>query len=184
MYKSLEDIIVAEKEKNLPFWKIVMQDDCVELDISEEEQAVIGLFGTPQHKAFKKPNASRDEVRKARREGRDAKIIQLHETGLSQSEIARQLEINRKTVSKVLKNTSSSEETAVVETEDNLSKNGSINDCLISGAWLEREDDYDLYISEGQYEVDPDTTMPKAKSASKLNKQTNSIIAFPRPGPS
>ena len=37
MYKSLEDIIVAEKEKNLPFWKIVMQDDCVELDISEEE---------------------------------------------------------------------------------------------------------------------------------------------------
>ena len=37
MYKSLEDIIVAEKEQNLPFWKIVMKDDCVELDISEEE---------------------------------------------------------------------------------------------------------------------------------------------------
>lgn len=37
MYKSLEDIITAEKEKNLPFWEIVMQDDCVELDISEEE---------------------------------------------------------------------------------------------------------------------------------------------------
>ena len=37
MFKSLEDIIVAEKEKNLPFWKIVMQDDCVELDTSEEE---------------------------------------------------------------------------------------------------------------------------------------------------
>ena len=37
MYKSLEDIIIAEKEKNLPFWKIVMQEDCVELDISEEE---------------------------------------------------------------------------------------------------------------------------------------------------
>ncbi|MBO5097974.1 MAG: L-serine ammonia-lyase, iron-sulfur-dependent, subunit alpha, partial [Agathobacter sp.] len=37
MYKSLEDIIVAEKETHLPFWKIVMQDDCIELDISEEE---------------------------------------------------------------------------------------------------------------------------------------------------
>ena len=37
MFKSLEDIIVAEKEQNLPFWKIVMKEDCVELDISEEE---------------------------------------------------------------------------------------------------------------------------------------------------
>ena len=37
MYKSLADIIAAEKEQNLPFWKIVMQDDCVELAISEEE---------------------------------------------------------------------------------------------------------------------------------------------------
>lgn len=37
MYKALEDIIAAEKENNLPFWKIVMKDDCVELDISEEE---------------------------------------------------------------------------------------------------------------------------------------------------
>ena len=38
MYKSLESLIIAEKEKNLPFWKIVMQEDCVELDISEEEK--------------------------------------------------------------------------------------------------------------------------------------------------
>ena len=37
MYKSLAEIVTAEKEKNLPFWKIVMQDDCIELDISEEE---------------------------------------------------------------------------------------------------------------------------------------------------
>ena len=37
MYKALADIIAAEKEKNLPFWKVVMQDDCIELDISEEE---------------------------------------------------------------------------------------------------------------------------------------------------
>lgn len=37
MYKSLEEIIIAEKEKNLPFWKLVCREDCVELDISEEE---------------------------------------------------------------------------------------------------------------------------------------------------
>ena len=37
MYKSLEEIIIAEKEQNLPFWKCVMKDDCVELDITEEE---------------------------------------------------------------------------------------------------------------------------------------------------
>lgn len=37
MYKSLQEIIDREKEKKLPFWKIVMQDDCIELDISEEE---------------------------------------------------------------------------------------------------------------------------------------------------
>lgn len=37
MYKSLEEIILAEKEHNLPFWKCVMKEDCVELDITEEE---------------------------------------------------------------------------------------------------------------------------------------------------
>ena len=37
MFKSLEEIIVAEKEQNLPFWKIVMNVDCAELDITEEE---------------------------------------------------------------------------------------------------------------------------------------------------
>lgn len=37
MYKSLEQMITLEKEKKIPFWKIVMQEDCIELDISEEE---------------------------------------------------------------------------------------------------------------------------------------------------
>lgn len=36
MYKSLEEIIIAEKELKSPFWEIVMKEDCVELDISEE----------------------------------------------------------------------------------------------------------------------------------------------------
>ena len=37
MYKSLEEIIIAEKEQNIPFWKLVMKEDCVELDISEDQ---------------------------------------------------------------------------------------------------------------------------------------------------
>lgn len=37
MYKSLEELIAAEKEKNIPLWKCAMQKDCLELDITEEE---------------------------------------------------------------------------------------------------------------------------------------------------
>ena len=37
MYKSLEELITAEKENHIPFWKCAMQKDCLELDITEEE---------------------------------------------------------------------------------------------------------------------------------------------------
>ena len=37
MYKSLEELILAEKESKLPFWKCAMMQDCAELDISEKE---------------------------------------------------------------------------------------------------------------------------------------------------
>ena len=37
MYKSLEQLIIDEKQKGIPFWKLCMKDDCIELDISEEE---------------------------------------------------------------------------------------------------------------------------------------------------
>lgn len=37
MYKSLEELITAEKERNIPFWKCAMLEDCAELDVSEEE---------------------------------------------------------------------------------------------------------------------------------------------------
>jgi L-serine dehydratase len=37
MYKSLEELIQAEKESGIPFWKCAMLSDCGELDISEEE---------------------------------------------------------------------------------------------------------------------------------------------------
>jgi len=154
------------------------------LDITENEQAAISLFCMPPHRAFRKPNASRDEVRKARKEGRNAKILQLYETGFSQSEIARQLEINRKTVSRVLKEASCSEDTSIVETENNLPKNGSINDCLIGGSFVEWDEDDSLCVPEGQYGLVPDTAMPTNEPAGTRTKQTGSMIAFPRPGPS
>lgn len=37
MYTSLAEIIEIEKSKQIPFWKCVQQNDCVELGISEEE---------------------------------------------------------------------------------------------------------------------------------------------------
>lgn len=37
MYKSLEELITAEKESGNPFWKCAMLADCREQDISEEE---------------------------------------------------------------------------------------------------------------------------------------------------
>lgn len=37
MYKSLEELMKAEKESGIPFWKCAMLSDCEELDISEEE---------------------------------------------------------------------------------------------------------------------------------------------------
>lgn len=37
MYKSLEEITEIEKRDNLPFWKIVQQDDCREQGISEQQ---------------------------------------------------------------------------------------------------------------------------------------------------
>ena len=37
MYKSLEQIIIDEKKQGVPFWKLCMQVDCIELAISEEE---------------------------------------------------------------------------------------------------------------------------------------------------
>ena len=37
MYKSLEELIKAEQELAIPFWKCAMLSDCAELDITEEE---------------------------------------------------------------------------------------------------------------------------------------------------
>ena len=72
------------------------------LDITPEEQQAIGLLPFRRGQAAK-PNASRDAARKALKEDRDYKILELIEQGVSQAETARRLGIGKNTVGRVLK---------------------------------------------------------------------------------
>lgn len=105
------------------------------LDITQKEQDTIGLHpfnGTYKPWSHAKPNATRDAVRKTRREGRDAKIIAMHQDGISQAETARQMGISRNTVAKVVKKWCAEMETEDLTTTDTeLLKNGSTYDCLL-----------------------------------------------------
>ena len=105
------------------------------LEITPEEQDAIGLHPfTGVYKPWNhaKPNATRDAVRKARKDGRDGQIIAMHRQGISQAETARQLKISRNTVAKVLKDWREAVQEADLAIEhDNLLNNGAIVDCLL-----------------------------------------------------
>lgn len=106
------------------------------LEVTPEEQIAIGLHpfnGNYKPWAYAKPNATRDAVRKAVRDDRDAKIITMHIDGVSQAETARNLGISRNTVARVLgdyKAEKQAEEDRK-ETRQEVLKNGAIYDCLI-----------------------------------------------------
>ena len=131
--KELEHTICSAKEKD--GYKYTNAKLIELLEITQEEQDTIGLhpFGgeyRPWNHA--KPNATRDAVRKARREDRDGKIISMHRKGVSQAETARTLGISRTTVARVLRDWK--EETAqsgFEKAQDNLFNYGSIYDCLL-----------------------------------------------------
>lgn len=97
------------------------------LEITPEEQEAIGILPSPKKQA-PTPNASRDAARKALKEDRDYKILELAEKGVSQAETARILGIGKNTVGRVLKRMR--EEIEVVEAEnddkENRHQNGSI----------------------------------------------------------
>lgn len=102
------------------------------LEITEEEQKAIGLLPS-SGKRRAKPNASRDAARKALRDDRDTKILELAEQGISQAETARLLGIGKNTVNRVLKRFRIEEEPPVSEPieveiieEKNRHQNGSI----------------------------------------------------------
>lgn len=74
------------------------------LVITPEEQRAIGLYPySGSYRTERKPNASRDEARRALRDTRDRKILELHQEGVSQAETARRLGIGKNTVGRVLK---------------------------------------------------------------------------------
>lgn len=105
------------------------------LEITQQEQDAIGLHPfNGEYKPYNhaKPNATRDAVRKARKKGRDSQIIAMHQEGISQAETARQLNISRNTVAKVIKEWQAQVVDASNHDVDNdLLKNGAIYDCLL-----------------------------------------------------
>ena len=119
------------------------------LKITPEEQDAIGLHpfnGVYKPWSHAKPNATRDAVRKARRNGRDSQIITLYRDGISQAEISRRMGISRNTVGKVVK--AWNEAVIAADTEiavDNLFNSGAINDCLLFG-----EEDVAVSFEDGQ----------------------------------
>lgn len=97
------------------------------LEITPSEQLAIGLFpALGKHRKWYKarPNASRDEARKALKEDRNQKVISMLEEGTSQAEIARTLGIGKNTVGRIVKEYRSevSENTEITNTKDD--KNG------------------------------------------------------------
>lgn len=74
------------------------------LAITPSEQLAIGLFpALGKHRKWSRPNASRDEARKALREDRDNRVITMYENGTSQAEIARSLGLGKNTVGRIVK---------------------------------------------------------------------------------
>ena len=98
--RELDNCVSSAKEKDGYKYSNVKLIEL--LEITPEEQEAIGLFpATQKHRT--KPNASRDAVRKALREDRDNKIVELTGQGISQAETARILGISKNTVGSVLK---------------------------------------------------------------------------------
>lgn len=125
------------------------------LDITLEEQDAIGLHpftGVYKPWSHTKPNATRDAVRKAIRDDRDAKIIAMHQDGISQAETARQLGVSRNTVARVLKDWTAQKDLEIAQ--ENLLNSGSIYDCLLE------EPSPAVSAGDGHYEYEEIISLP------------------------
>jgi hypothetical protein len=131
---ELEDTVCSAARKN--GYKYTNAKLIELLDITPEEQDAIGLHpftGVYKPWSHAKPNATRDAVRKARKDGRDGQIIAMHREGISQAETAKQLKISRNTVAKVLKEWREQvQEADLAMEQENLLNNGAIYDCLLA----------------------------------------------------
>lgn len=128
--RELEHTICSAKRKG--GYKYTNESLIELLDITPQEQDIIGLHpfnGTYKPWSHAKPNATRDAVRKARKDDRNDKIIALHHKGVSQAQTARILGISRNTVARVLKEWSAQKDLEIAQ--ENLLNYGSIYDCLL-----------------------------------------------------
>ena len=41
MYKSLEEIVQVSKQKNIPFWQVILEDDCKERMVPNKSQEAV-----------------------------------------------------------------------------------------------------------------------------------------------
>lgn len=84
------------------------------LSITAEEQRMLHLYPfVGVYDAQKaKPNSTRDTKRKVLKDERDRRILAMHAEGVPQAEIARQLEIGKNTVGRVLKKYNTTENVA------------------------------------------------------------------------
>ena len=97
--KELENCVSSAKKKG--GYKYSNMKLIELLGITPEEQLAIGLFAFAGKN--KKPNASRDAVRKALKLDRNHKIVKLIGEGMTQIEVARILGIGKNTVNRVWK---------------------------------------------------------------------------------
>ena len=124
--RELENCVSSAKEKG--GYRYTNAKLIVFLKITPEEQEAIGLLPSSE-KRRSKPNASRDASRKALKDDRDNKILELIEKGVSQAEIARILGIGKNTVGRVVKrlrNEASEPEIEVIDDNKDRHQNGSI----------------------------------------------------------
>lgn len=84
------------------------------LSITPDEQRILHLYPfVGVYDAQKaRPNSTRDTKRRVLKDERDRRILAMHEEGISQAEIARQLEIGKNTVGRVLKKHKTTEDVA------------------------------------------------------------------------
>ena len=63
MYKSLEEIAQVSKQKNIPFWQVILEDDCKERMVSPEQskKELMAMY-----QAMKEADAAYDAKQKSR----------------------------------------------------------------------------------------------------------------------
>ena len=63
MYKSLEEIAQVSKQKNIPFWQVILEDDCKERMVSPDQskKELMAMY-----QAMKEADAAYDAKQKSR----------------------------------------------------------------------------------------------------------------------